>query len=316
MYFDPNQTEFTCDHQQNVWQYGIHLVPPDISLAGVEDENIRDGCMQIYNCAMEIIVACYNNPEEYSEGLAWYLGHDGLMKLTLLGGKLVKRDTDKYLSSLQKIGKFGFTYSEETKTLSNSRYPMFCEYFIQFLHLYKKREQNMGDHVKKLDFRLFAKRRKYTLDDLLRPMSDEKRTQLLELRKYAIEKGIKEKNNSTRYLYKDVRVFDISNIPLSFSVQFRPFEHFLEVVEKQPDADKLVEFIIKHFGKCDGCAANTATRAKEKEPKKCGYYWVNIRGEKILSCSSSIIGKQISNEEDIRMAKRLIEIRMEQIDIL
>lgn len=316
MHFDPNQTEFTCDHQRNVWQYGIHIMPPEISLAGIEDKNIHEGCMQIYNCAMEIMTECYINPEEYLEGPGWYLGHDGLMKLTLLGGKLVKRDTDKYLSSLQKIGKFGFTYNEETKTLSNNRYPLFCEYFTQFLHLYKKREQNMGDHVKKLDFRLFAKRRKYTLDDLLRPMSDEKRAQLLKLREYAIENGITEKNNSTRYLYKDARVFDISNIPLSFSVQFRPFEHFLEIVEKQPDADKLVEFIIKHFDKCDGCAANTATRAKEKEPKKCGYYWVNIRGENILSCSSSRIGKCVNNEEDIKMAKRLIEIRMEQIDIL
>ena len=72
---------------------------------------------------------------------------------------------------------------------------------------------------------------------------------------------------------------------------------------------------------CDGCAANVASRAKEKEKKKCGYYTVNIRDKKRLSCAGSSITtrqnfkqKRALSDEDIRMMKRMIDIRIAQID--
>ena len=189
----------------------------------------------------------------------------------------------------------------------------------------------MGDWVRRLDFRLFAKRIFLTFDDLLRPLANKERVYFSELREYAIEKGMKEEKEEDRfrYIYKkqrslELRIFppERSTLPAYIFVPFAPFERFLEAAENQPDADMLVKYILDNLKFCDGCAANTTSRAKEKEKKKCGYYWVNIRDKKRLSCAGSYITtwqytkpeKALSNE-DIQMMKRMVDIRIEQINI-
>ena len=330
MIFDPNQKEFNNDYQQTVWQYGIQIVPLEVSLTGVEDEETRKGCTQIYNCVMEILTDMYNNSGEHTEHPTYYFGHNAFMKLSLFGGDMYIKWNDKSSGVLQKLSKYGFVYDDATKTLSNTNYPLFCKYYTQFIELYKKRKQNMGNWVKRLDFRLFAKRIILTFDDLLRPLADKERAYFLELREYAMSKGMKEEKaetNSFRYTYNKQRVLQLRTIPAQVTVPYglyngkeSSFEQFLAITEKQPDADTLVKYIFDKLNFCDGCAANVASRAKEKEKKKCGYYMVNIRDKKRLSCAASCITTSqysrlhVINDEDIRMMKRMIDIRVAQID--
>ena len=75
-----------------------------------------------------------------------------------------------------------------------------------------------------------------------------------------------------------------------------------------------VDYLIGHV-------ANTASRAREKEKKKCGYYSVDIRGTKLLSCLSNSVStyhyskpQTVLKDEDINMLKRMMDIRITQID--
>jgi len=330
MFFDPNQTEFISDYQRTIWQYGIQIVPIEASLVGIVDEETREGCTQIYNCVMEILTDMYSGTGEYTERPAYYFGHNGFMKLTLFGGDKYVMWDDKALRVLQKLSKYGFAYDDETNTLSNTRYPLFCKYYTQFIDLYKKRKQNMGDWVKRLDFRLFTKRIILTFDDLLRPLTNTERAYFSELRDYAISKGMKEERAETtlfRYTYNKNRSLELRTTPAKITIPYglsrdieSPFERFLQVAEKQTDADALVKYILDNLKFCDGCAANVASRVKEKEKKKCGYYYVNIRDKKQLSCAASGITTsqysrpRVINDEDIRMMKRMVDIRVAQID--
>ena len=313
MLFDPNQTEFNSDCQRKIWKYGTQIVPLEISLADIEDEETRGGCTQIYDCCMEIYTDIYNNSEEYSSSpneyifiyLAWLL--DGKKSAPL------KRDTEAYSRYIERIPRFGFAYDEILNSWANDRYPLFCKYFTRFADLYKKRKQNMGNYVQRLDFRLFAKRIIHTLDDLLRPLPDKERACFSELREYAVTNGMSEKKESAgffRYVYKNNVSLELRNAPTRISVKFNKFEQFLEAAENQPDSDELVNFIKKNIRLCDGCAANTSSRAKEKEKKKCGYYWVNICETNLLLC---INGSIVGNINDIKMLKRMIDIRILEI---
>ena len=169
MLFDPNQTDFLSDNQRIIWQYGAHIVPLEVSLAEVEDEETREGCTQIYECTMEILTDMYNHPDEYTERPRWYTG-DYLAWLTT-GGKPMKKHSDEYLRYMRKIPRFGFEYDEDLNAWSNERYPLFFEYFPRLVNLAKERKQNLGGYLDRRDFRLFAKCITLTLDDLLRPLS-------------------------------------------------------------------------------------------------------------------------------------------------
>jgi len=330
MKFDPNQQEFTSETHFRVWQKGIHIVPPEISLADVTDEKIRAGCMQIYNCMMEIYTDAWNHPDEWSHALI--LSLDGFWRLTLHGGNRYVKWDETNNRILQNLSRIGFVYDKESIELFNSRYPLFCKAYAEFAHLYKKRKQNMGGYFSALDFRLFAKRMILDFDDFLRPLSDAVQTYFISLREYALSKGMKEDKVNTGFFRYDYnkdrgknRCLELINNARPWytpraSVPFGRFENFMEITENQPDADALVEYISEKFNFCDGCAANESSRAREKEKKKCGFYEVEIRGKKVLSCTAGKITtwkytKQRSvGDADIPMLKRMMDIRMAQIE--
>jgi hypothetical protein len=329
MVFDPNQTAFANDCQRVIWQYGTHIVPPEVSLADVDDEETREGCMQIYDCTMEILADMYSRTEEYMERPRWYTG-DYLVWL-INGNKPIKHHRDEFTRYLQKIPQFGFSYDADLNAWSNERYPLFCEYFPRLVSLAKERKQNLGGYLDRRDFRLFAKRVTLTLDDLIRSLSDTERVFFMELHKYAIAKGMKVEMKdpySFRYIYKKLYSLTLHNNPARISVQYRldngkhitgQFERFLEVAESQSDADELIKYIQSNIGICDGCRYRAEGRKKPEE--RCGQ-WVYIRGARRLSavCNPGISkyhrGKPylVYNDEDIRILKRMIDVRIEQID--
>ena len=326
MFFDPNETKFANEQQRIVWQQGIHIVPLDVSLADIEDKETREGVTQIYNCVMEIFSDMYHHSEYYLNIAEWQIG----FFLTLaLQGKTVKKSLTKTFSLfLDKIPQFGFIFNEDTNTWTNAKYPLFCEYYLKFADLYKKRKQNMGNYLQHLDFRLFLKKFNFTFDDILRPLPHNERALFLELRNYAIANGMKEKKQSKdmfRYTYKNLIVIEFRNNPARVTVPYglkgvAGFELFLQIVESQSDTDVLVKYIQDNIQFCDGCAANIVSRAKEKEKKKCGYYKLNIRDKMCLSCAANnITTSQYSrpnkiNVTDIPMLERMADVRIRQIN--
>ena len=324
MLFDPNQTEFSSEYQRIIWQFGTHIVPPEVSLADVEDEETREGCMQIFNCTMEILTDMYHHPDEYTERPRWYTG-DYLAWLTT-SSKPMKKHSEEYLRYMRKIPQFGFEYDENLGAWSNERYPLFFEYFPRLVALAKERKQNLGGYLDRRDFRLFAKRITLTLDDLLRSLSNTERAFALELHEYALEKGMKEEKGtySFRYVYKKLYSLELHNHPFGVLVPYRldngkhipgQLERFIAVAESQPDADELVKYIQGGIRVCNAC--NGIKKANER----C-QLWVEIRGARRLSsaCHPTISkyrrgSKNLAyTDEDIQMLKRLIDVRIEQVD--
>lgn len=325
MIWDVNQTEFISDKQRVVWQCGTHIVPLEVSLADVEDEETREGCMQIYDCTMEILVDMYTHPDEYKERPRWYTA-DYLVWM-ICGSRPIKHHSDEYQRFISKISVFGFTYDNDIGCWTNERYPLFCEYFPRFIEAAKERKQCLGGYVARLDFRLFAPKIKLTLDDLLRPLSDSERAYCLEMHHYAVSKGLKVQMKDPyvfRYIYKKLYSLVLSNDPLGVSVCIRldngkhvydQVDRFLDVVSEQPDCDELTDYIKGGIRACDACGGS------KKPNERCGM-WVEIQGARRLvsMCQPSISkyrrGKHnmAYTEEDIQTLKRMLDIRLLQVD--
>jgi hypothetical protein len=325
MFFDLNKTEFTSDYQREIWQFGVHITPPSVSLADVENEEVREGCMQIYDCTMEILSDMYNHSEDYKERPRWYTG-DYLAWL-VNGNKPMKKHSEEFSRYLKRIPQFGFAYNEDTKMWTNERYPLFCDYFQQLVSLAKERKQNLGGYLDRRDFRLFAKRILLTLDDLLRPLSDRNRAYALEMHNYALSKGMKVEIKDPymcRYTYNKIYSVELHNNPFCVMVIYRldngkyvhdQFERFLSVIEQQPDEDELVRYIQGGICVCTGC------HGLHKANERCGK-WINIHGARRLAsmCHPAIskYRRGMQNltylDEDIHMLKRMIDVRVAQVD--
>lgn len=325
MTFDRNQTEFASSLQKEVWQQGVHIMPLDVSLADVTDPETRECCRQIYDCIMEILADMYEHTEVYSQSPRWYTG-DYLVWLTS-GSKPLKKYTEEYNRYLQRLPQFGFVRDEASGEWSNPRYPLFFVYYPRMAQLFKERKMNLGSYLERLDFRLFAPKIQLSLDDILRPLSDADRKVCLDLHEFALSKGLKPelKNPYTiRYLYKKLYSFELHNHPFRVQVIYRldnklvlieSLDRFLQVAREQSDRDELIAYIQ------GGICVCTACNGARTFDKRCGV-WVDIDGVRRLAsmpCSSAIgkyrRGKDTRyTEEDVRMLKRLLEVRMEQMD--
>ncbi len=148
-----------------------------------------------------------------------------------------------------------------------------------------------------------------------------------ELHEFALSKGLKAelKNPYTiRYLYKKLYSFELHNHPFRVQVIYRldnkrvlieSLDRFLQVAREQPDRDALIAYIQGGICVCTAC---NGARAFDK---RCGV-WVDIDGVRRLAsmpCNAGIgkyrRGKDTRyTEEDVRMLKRLLEVRLEQVD--
>ncbi len=330
MTFDRNQTEFASSLQREVWQQGVHVMPLDVSLADVTDPETREGCRQIYDCIMEILADMYEHTEVYIERPRWYTC-DYLVWLTV-GAQPMKKHAEEYSRYLQRLPQFGFVCNESSGQWQNPRYPLFFTYFPRMAQLFGERKKNMGGYLDRLDFRLFAPRIKVTFNDILYPMSDDDREACLVLHQFALSEGLKAELKdpyTIRYVYKKLYSFEIHNnglhgSPCRVRVIYRlhngkfipeSLDRFLQVVREQPDRDALIAYIQGGICVCTAC---NGARALDK---RCGV-WVDIDGVRRLAsmpCNSGISkyrrGKDIRyTEEDVLMLKRLLEVRLEQVD--
>jgi hypothetical protein len=173
---------------------------------------------------------------------------------------------------------------------------------------------------------------KYGIDDLTASLSDRERGYFADLHGYAVANGLKIKVENAayfRYIYKKEYVLALRTGPTRIIVPFGlkgvsdKLGSFLGAAERQADADEAVSYIIDNIYVCDGCAANTASRERDLRRgivKKCGDYWVDIRGVKRHVCSANCINKykfpddSVFCDYDAVMLKRMVDIRMMQIN--
>ncbi len=131
-----------------------------------------------------------------------------------------------------------------------------------------------------------------------------------------------------RYLYKKLYSLVLTNNPARISVPYRmdngryvpgQLERFMEAAESQPDAGALITYIQQNIGICDGCRSRAEGRKKTEE--RCGR-WADIGGARRFTamCNPAISkyhrGKPHYDyaEDDIPMIKRMMDIRIIQVD--
>ena len=323
MIFDVNQTEFVSEKQKEVWQAGTHIVPLEVSLADVKDEETREGCRQIFDCIIEILTELYENADSYVYTSRWYTG-DYLAWLTGSATPL-KKHQEEYLRFLEKLPQFGFSCDDGVWT--NERYPLFLEYFPRFVLLAKERKKNLGGYLARLDFRLFADKIKLTMDDLLRPLSDRDTEFCLVMHQYAVSHKLKVEMKDPytfRYLYKKLYVLELHNHPFRITVPYGldngkrvpgQLQRFLDLVEEQPDREALFEYLKGGIRICTGCDG------RRKASERCGE-WADLHGTRRLTaaCIPTISqfrrGKTVLpyTAYDVMMLQRMLDIRLLQID--
>ena len=317
--FDVNKTEFKDDYQREVWRLGIHVVPLDVSLAGIVDPETREGCVQVYSCTMEMLTDMYNNTEEYEiTGPLDYV----LFAFTWAAGRRsvpvkVKKRKGLYEHIHKKLERFGFILDGET--LTNERYPLFMKYWLRL------QERTSPLYC---DFRVFSPgyRLSRTRDDLLRPLSDWDKLYAAELYDYALTKGAKRLSYNQYkpycFVYRKKHVLVLYNNDGIFAAvpymnQYTAgdvageLQEFIAAARRQPDGAELIAYIQKEITLCAHCGnAN------------CNGHTVDVAGVKrrLAYCHTEIgkahrpEGERGHSDYDITMLKRMIDVRLLQID--
>lgn len=342
MIFDINQTEFPTARHKAIWNEGRQVVPLDVSLADIAALEMKEGCTQIYNWTREYFEQIYKDPAQFSG----YTPH-GMFRLldiaakktTVEGGGLVVtgRKYKQMLSSSEKhLSDFPLVGLEitggDTKLLTNKKYPLFCKYLKLFSDGAYRKPLNSLMYILYNDFRVLAPKYIRTFDDLLRVLPDKIKDYATEAQEYVLAKGAELENHKAygqfRYKYKGryLLVLQRNNYrhtPLDIAVPYGPIEKYKELIENQPDRDEIVMYVKKEINVCDTvCVAGIVAGL---EPHGyCGKSARDIFGDdKNISLCYQSISKWTAaadNSEytdyDIKMLKRLIDIRLSQLDIL
>jgi len=311
-----NQSEFTDEYQREVWKLGIHVVPLEVSLAGITDPGTREGCAQVYQCTMEMLADMYHEPTEYN--MAGPLDYV-LWVFTWVTGKRsvpgkIKKQKGLYERILERMRRFGFVF--EGENFINMRYPLFMKYWAL-----------LPECPHHCDFRPLAPnyKRAKTRDDLLRPLPDQLKMYFNELYDYALARGAKRMpyNPSKPYCFvhkkKHVLLFD--NIGRFVTVPYmnqytagdaaQELRRFVEIAEQQPDGNELIAYIQQEITLCAHCGN-----------KNCHGRVVDVAGVKRhAACCRTEIGKAHRPENargytayDIATLKRMMDVRLMQIE--
>jgi hypothetical protein len=326
--FDPEQTEFASDYQRRVWNIGVHIVPLDVSLADVTDPETCEACMQIYDFTTDLISDMYENWEDYAPvPVDHYVDRVFEWACTCFTHRTA--NIDAIFSQLRKLG-FECERNKTQLLLSNEKYPLYMEHWAKFNEAAWKRKLNIDSYRMYCDFRVLAPKYTRTLDDILRPLPSQTQRVFRELHEYALSKGAKLESHKyygrMRYLYKKrfALIFEQRVVEVPMRVPATPtrdaFFAFLSLAERQPDKDALVEYISNNTDVCNNCG-----RPSSSKHISCADRFnlrVEILGKRrALSICHFGIGKahygwrrQTYTDADIPMLKRMIDLRIAQLD--
>lgn len=348
MIFDVNQTTFPTPRHKAIWDLGRQIVPLGISLADITDPEIREGCMQIYNWTQDYYEDIFNNPDKYSGYTPYEMFRllddvvEGQCNTTvdyLIVGN--KSGYNKRLLNLKKTHLpdlpllFELNVSDDSETifLTCKKYPLFCKYFKLFYKTALARKLNRIEYLIFNDFRVLALKYNRTFDDLLRVLPDKFKEYAVELHEYVLSKGAKLEAHKNYgrffYYYKKNHLLELSqgiSTPLKIESSFysfrtvensfeKSYKSYMEIAESQLDYNEIITCIQNGIRVCNACGI------KKKIPKRCGI-WKDIHGKRRLICKGGIISVKRAaplslldyNDYDIKMMKRLLDIRCEQID--
>lgn len=343
MTFDVNQTVFPSPQHQHIWNIGRQILPLDISLADIDDEQTREGCTQIYNWTQKYLETMYQKPEQYAGGDPYALFRmlDSIAEDAVIAGgglvfscKLYDRLMKSFGAYMADLPLLGFDVDDQLsgKILRNRDYPLLCLYFKRLYEAANRKKVNRLDYLVFNDFRVLAPKYKRSLDDLLRTLPDDMKKFAVELHEYALKKGAKLESHQYycffRYKYKKETVLVLQkngwrHTPLDMAVSYLLHGHdvpgsldcFLQAAESQSDADELIRYIQKEICKCDACrgAKTASTRCQQ---------WKDVHGVRRLlaGCHSDISkwkaprSNLVYTEDDLRMLKRMIDIRFLEIE--
>jgi hypothetical protein len=175
------------------------------------------------------------------------------------------------------------------------------------------------------------KKQKLTIDDLLNTKTQQDKVCFKELHDYAISINTKLETHNQyrrfRYIYKKEYVLVLDPyIAVQYNNQYSrkrdswvSFELFMNEVNKQPDKDELIKYIQKEICICHACSNR---KAGPKSDDECCGHWLDINGvrRKAASCHPEIskchLPKelQVYTDFDIKMLKRMMDIRILQIN--
>ena len=65
MTFNINQTEFPSAIHQAIWNAGRLIFPLNKSLPLIQDENVKEACIDLHNCVLDVYAEMYSNSEQY-----------------------------------------------------------------------------------------------------------------------------------------------------------------------------------------------------------------------------------------------------------
>lgn len=319
MIFNPNQTKFQNEYQQEVWRLGIHIVPPEVSLAEIQDDAVKAGCMEMYDCIMALFTHMYESPEKYAHtGPLDYL----LFALEWMTGKrkfpaAARRKKGYFEKILDNLKPFGFLY--DGSTVVNFRYPNFIKYWL----LVHERSNPMYCDFRVLNIN-YKPSQSCTRDDLLRPLSDQNRKCAAELYDYALSIGAKRMpyNQYRPYCmaYHKKHILVLNNEHgLTASVPYKnqytsadtlhELHEFMILAEHQADHDELIAYIQNEIMLCKhcnsaGCGIFTTLASVQRQIAGC-------RPEICKNHEPSVFCQY--TEYDVKMMKRLMDVRLLQI---
>ena len=336
--FDVNQTDFPSLRSKEIWEIGKNIVPLEISLAGITDSEMREGCAQVLQLMQELLSNMYAQPEKYSNHkidlfFTLYIKYGARLDESgqnwIIPSEAHKKYMKKFCDFVSVFSMYGFKISEtgNSAILSNEKYPLFLKYWYSYIGLCQKR----GVSILSCDFRVFVPKFKFTFDDLLRTKSDKEKVYFTELHEYAIGKGAKLETNNQyrryRYIYKNEYVLVLDPyIAVQYNNQYSnkrnswtSFDLFMAVVEKQSDKDELIKYIQKEICVCNACKSRKA--GSKKADERCGH-WLDIHGVRRMAaaCHPEIskchipVESQSYTDYDTKLLKRMMDMRFEQIN--
>jgi len=338
MRFDPNQVDFPSPRHRAIWDEGRRIVPLEVSLADIADPEMIEGCTQIYNWTQEYFARIYEAPEQFAGytpfGMFRLLDDVAECRASADDGFQLSPPKMKQLNNLRKdhlpdLSLVGLEIVDgpEHKMLVNPKHPLFCKYFKLFYDAAYKKKVNRLDYLACCDFRVLAPKYKRAFDDLLRTLPDALKAYAMEMNNYALAKGAKLESPVYyyffKYKYKKENLLMLKrnswrHAPLDIAVPYGSLDDFLAIAEAQPDGKALIAYIRKELCVCDACdgGKNASTR--------CAKNWVYIDGARRLpaGCHQGISKWKASrrnleySDYDVQMLKRMIDLRIMQIDKL
>jgi hypothetical protein len=93
MIFDTNHTDFESDLQRKIWSYGIRVIPLERTLTEITDNELLNGCKQVYELYSLMLEEMYVKHFNYTtDDLTWFSHYEGFFDVLLKTKELRVQD--------------------------------------------------------------------------------------------------------------------------------------------------------------------------------------------------------------------------------